>query len=112
MFRNQPLVVVGGGDSACEEAIYLTRFASKVFLVHRRDKLRACKIMAHRALTDPKITPVWDSAVTEILDVKLDKVTGVRLKKSQDRRGIGAAVRGRFCGDWSHAQHPAFQRGA
>jgi len=80
MFRDQPLVVVGGGDSACEEAIHLTRFASQVFLVHRRDSLRASKIMADRALGHAKITPVWDSAVTEILDPKLDKVTGIRLK--------------------------------
>jgi thioredoxin reductase (NADPH) len=80
MFRNQPLVVVGGGDSACEEAIYLTRFASHIFLAHRRDRLRASKIMADRALSHAKITPVWDSAVTEILGTKLDKVTGVRLK--------------------------------
>ncbi|HEX3988428.1 MAG TPA: thioredoxin-disulfide reductase [Verrucomicrobiae bacterium] len=80
MFRHQPLVVVGGGDSACEEAIYLTRFASQVFLMHRRDKLRASKIMAERTLGHEKITPVWDSAITEILDVKLDKVTGVRLR--------------------------------
>src|SRR3989449_1600336 len=80
IFRNQPLVVVGGGDSACEEAIYLTRFASVVYLVHRRDSLRASKIMAERALAHPKIKPVWDSVVTEILDVQQDKVTGVRLK--------------------------------
>jgi thioredoxin reductase (NADPH) len=80
MFRNQPLVVVGGGDSACEEAIYLTRFASTVHLVHRRDTLRASKIMAQRVLSHEKIKPVWDTAVTEILDCKLDKVTGVRLK--------------------------------
>jgi thioredoxin reductase (NADPH) len=80
MFRNQPLVVVGGGDSACEEATYLTRFASKVYLVHRRDSLRASKIMAERTLKNEKISPIWDSAVTEILDTKLDKVTGVRLK--------------------------------
>jgi thioredoxin reductase (NADPH) len=80
MFRNQPLVVVGGGDSACEEATYLTRFASNVFLVHRRDRLRASKIMAERTLSHDRIKPVWDSAVTEILDTKLDKVTGVRLK--------------------------------
>jgi len=79
-YRNQPLVVVGGGDSACEEAIYLTRFASKVHLVHRRNELRASKIMAERALADPKIQPVWDTVVTEILDVQQDKVTGVRLK--------------------------------
>ena len=80
VFRNQPLVVVGGGDSACEEALYLTRFGSVVHLVHRRDSLRASKIMAERTLSNPKIKPVWDSAVTEILDVKQDKVTGVRLK--------------------------------
>jgi thioredoxin reductase (NADPH) len=80
MFRNQPLVVVGGGDSACEEAVYLTRFASHVYLVHRRDTLRASKIMATRALDHEKITPVWDSAITEILDVKAGKVTGVKLR--------------------------------
>jgi len=80
MFRNQPLVVVGGGDSACEEATYLTRFASEVFLIHRRDSLRASKIMADRTLSHPKIKPIWDTTVTEILDVAQDKVTGVRLK--------------------------------
>src|SRR5438128_109408 len=80
IFRSQPLVVVGGGDSACEEAIYLTRFGSTVYLVHRRDTLRASKIMAERALSNSKIKPVWNSAVTEVLDVKQDKVTGVRLK--------------------------------
>ena len=80
VFRNQPLVVVGGGDSACEEALYLTRFGSAVHLVHRRDALRASKIMAERTLSNPKIKPVWDSVVTEVLDVKQDKVTAVKLK--------------------------------
>jgi thioredoxin reductase (NADPH) len=80
MFRNKPLVVVGGGDSACEEALYLTRFGSQVHLIHRRDALRASRIMAERTLAHPKITPIWDSAVTEVLDVKQDKVTGVRVK--------------------------------
>lgn len=79
-FRNQPLVVVGGGDSACEEALYLTRFGSMVYLVHRRDSLRASKIMAERTLGNPKIKPVWDSVVTEVLDLKQDNVTGVKLK--------------------------------
>jgi thioredoxin reductase (NADPH) len=80
VFRNRPLVVVGGGDSACEEALYLTRFGSIVYLVHRRDQLRASKILASRALGHPKIKPVWDSVVTEILDVTQNKVTGVRLR--------------------------------
>jgi thioredoxin reductase (NADPH) len=80
MFRNHPLVVVGGGDSACEEAMYLTRFGSVVYLVHRRDTLRASKIMADRTFAHPQIKPIWDSVVTEVLDVKQDKVTGVRLK--------------------------------
>jgi len=80
VFRNQQLVVVGGGDSACEEASYLTRFASQVYLVHRRDSLRASKIMAERTLANPKITPVWNSVVEEVLDITQDRVTGVRIK--------------------------------
>jgi thioredoxin reductase (NADPH) len=97
MFRNKPLVVVGGGDSACEEATYLTRFASTVYLVHRRDKLRASKIMAERTLAHDKIKPIWDSAVTDVLDVKQDKVTGVRLKnlktdKESDLEAAGLFV--------------------
>ncbi|MDA1272603.1 MAG: thioredoxin-disulfide reductase [Verrucomicrobia bacterium] len=80
MFRNQPLVVVGGGDSACEEAMYLTRFGAKVYLIHRRDSLRASRIMAERTLANPKIQPVWNSVVTEILDVREDRVTGVRVR--------------------------------
>jgi thioredoxin reductase (NADPH) len=80
VFRNKPVVVVGGGDSACEEALYLTRFASSVQLIHRRDTLRASRIMAGRVLSNPKIKPVWDSVVTEVMDVQADKVTGVRIK--------------------------------
>ena len=81
MFRDQPLVVVGGGDSACEEATFLTRFASKVYLVHRRDELRASKIMAERTLENDKIEMVWDSEVDEILGE--DKVSGVRLRNNK-----------------------------
>src|SRR4051812_7210737 len=79
-FRNKPLVVVGGGDSACEEAMYLTRFASEVSMIHRRNTFRASKIMAERTLAHTKIKPVWDSVVNEVLDVKQDKVTGVRIQ--------------------------------
>ena len=93
MFRNKPLVVVGGGDSACEEATFLTRFGSKVYLVHRRDELRASKIMAERALSNEKIEPVWDSEVAEILGVAEGKVTGVRLKdnKTGEEQSIDCA---------------------
>jgi thioredoxin reductase (NADPH) len=80
LFRNQPLVVVGGGDSACEEAMYLTRFGSAVYLVHRRNTLRASRIMAERTLANEKIKPVWDSVVTEVLDGGQGKVSGVRLQ--------------------------------
>src|SRR5436305_906430 len=64
-YRNQPLVVVGGGDSAAEEGTYLTKFASTVYLVHRPAKLRATATMAERLLSNPNVTPVWNSAVAE-----------------------------------------------
>jgi len=83
IFRDKPLVVVGGGDSACEEASYLTRFGSKVYLIHRRDELRASKIMAERTLANEKIVPVWDSEVTDIVDVAEGKVTGVKVKNNK-----------------------------
>jgi len=93
MFRNKPLVVVGGGDSACEEALYLTRFASEVYLVHRRDSLRASKIMADRVLANAKIKPLWDTVVEEILGVPEDRVTGVKLKnlKTEEQTQLDCA---------------------
>ena len=109
VFRNQPLVVVGGGDSACEEALYLTRFGSVVHLVHRRDSLRASKIMAERTLSNPKIKPVWDSAVTEVLDVKQDKVTGVRLKNLKTGAEIDFELRGRVHRHRSRTEHGNLQ---
>ena len=80
MYRDKPVVVVGGGDSACEEASYLTRFASKVYLIHRRDHLRASKIMVERVLSNPKIELVWDTVIEEVLDRSAGKVTGVRTR--------------------------------
>ena len=78
-YRNVPVCVVGGGDSACEEATFLTRFASKVYLIHRRDALRASKIMADRALANPKIQPIWNSAITEYLTDESGEVSAVKL---------------------------------
>jgi thioredoxin reductase (NADPH) len=83
-FRNRPLVVVGGGDSAVEESTYLTKFASQVHLVHRRDQLRASKIMQQRALSNPKITPRWNRVLDEVLGTDADGVTGVRLRSTTD----------------------------
>jgi thioredoxin reductase (NADPH) len=79
-YRNVPVCVVGGGDSACEEAIFLTRFASRVFLIHRRKELRASRIMADRMLANPKIEPVWDTVVTEYLTNDTGEMRAVRLE--------------------------------
>jgi thioredoxin reductase (NADPH) len=78
-FRNKVLVVVGGGDTAMEESTFLTRYAAKVYVVHRRDKLRASKIMQEKAFGNEKIEFIWDSALKEILGTPEDGVTGVRL---------------------------------
>jgi thioredoxin reductase (NADPH) len=80
-FKDKKLVVVGGGDTALEEAIFLTKFASAVSLVHRRDTLRASKIMQDRAMKNPKISFIWDSVVDEVYgDSKAGGVTGIRLR--------------------------------
>ena len=83
-FRNKPLVVVGGGDSAVEESTYLTKFASVVHLVHRRDELRASKIMQQRAKDNPKIKLNWNRALDEVLGNPKAGVTGARLKSTID----------------------------
>ena len=80
-FRGQTIAVIGGGDSAVEEATFLTRFAEKVYLVHRRDELRASRIMAERAHNDPKIEFVWNSAVVDVLGD--EQVNGLRIANSQ-----------------------------
>lgn len=81
-FRNNPLVVVGGGDSAVEEADYLSKYASTVYLIHRRDELRASKIMADRAKNNPKIEILWNTQVDEVLGDEDNGLTGVRLKST------------------------------
>jgi len=88
MFRNQPLMVIGGGDTAVEEASYLTKFGSVVYMVHRRDVLRASKIMQERALKNPKLEIIWDSVLEDA--VGADYVTGARIKniKTNESREI------------------------
>ena len=79
-YRDVPVAVVGGGDTALEEAIFLTRFASKVTIIHRRDEFRGSKIMADRALANEKIEVLWDSVVEEVLDVEKNEVTGLKIR--------------------------------
>jgi thioredoxin reductase (NADPH) len=92
-FRNKVLVVVGGGDTAMEEATFLTRYASRVYVVHRRDKLRASKIMQDKAFANNKLEFIWDTAVEEILGTLTDGVTGVRLRnlKTGEERNFPCA---------------------
>ena len=96
-FRNKPLVVVGGGDSAMEEASYLTKFASTVYLVHRRGEFRASKIMAQRVLENPKITVKWFTGVDEVLGNEKKGVTGVRLRNLQNSSSEEIEAAGMFC---------------
>ncbi len=96
IFRNKPLAVVGAGDSACEEATYLTKFASKVYMIVRRDAMRASKIMAERAMNNPKIVVKWNRVVEEVLgNEKI--VTGVKLKSTTDDATEQLDVGGMFC---------------
>jgi thioredoxin reductase (NADPH) len=95
-FRNVPVAVVGGGDTAMEEALFLTRFASRVFLIHRRDKFRASRIMADRVLAHPKIEVRWDSVVEEIHDPDRREVTGARLRNIKTGQTSDIAISGFF----------------
>lgn len=109
-FRNVPVAVVGGGDSAMEEALFLTRFASRVYLVHRRDAFRASRIMGERVLAHPRIEPVWNATVEEVLDPARQAVTGLRLRDTRTGALRLLAVNGVFVAI-GHAPNTAPFRG-
>ena len=85
-YKNVPVCVVGGGDSAAEESLFLTRFASKVYLIHRRDKLRASKIMQERVFANKKIEPIWDTVVTQYIADEKGEMRAVRLRNVKQTR--------------------------
>jgi thioredoxin reductase (NADPH) len=95
-FRGRPIAVVGGGDSALEEATFLTRFASSVTIIHRRDTLRGSKIMQEKAFANPKINFEWDTEVVEVLDPKAGEVSAVRLRNTKTGAEKDLAVEGLF----------------
>ena len=95
-FRGRPIAVVGGGDSAMEEAIYLTKFASKVTVIHRRDTLRASKIMQDKAFANPKIEFIWNSEIVDVNDVSKGEVTGVVVRNLKTGIRTDLAVDGVF----------------
>lgn len=93
IFRNQDLYVMGGGDSACEEAIFLTKYGKKVFIVHRRDELRASKIMAERALKHPKIEVLWDHVIVKVEGENVVKsVTLKHVKSGKEQKRVAGGV--------------------
>jgi len=95
-YRNMDVVVIGGGDSACEEALFLTRFCRKVTLVHRRDELRASRIMAERTIAHEKIDLLWDSAVEEVLADEEGKARAIRVKNLKTNQESELACKGVF----------------
>jgi thioredoxin reductase (NADPH) len=97
-YRSRPIVVIGGGDTAAEEALFLTRYASEVSLIHRRDQLRASKIMQDRLRHNEKIRPIWNSVVTDILDLNKGEVTGVKLQNLQTGEETFKSCDGVFIG--------------
>lgn len=109
-FRNKPLVVVGGGDSAVEEADYLSKFASRVYMVHRRDALRASKIMQQRALNNPKIEVVWNHGLVEVLGNDKQGVTHARLENTVDKSEKKLDASGVFLAI-GHTPNTAFLKG-
>ncbi len=108
IFRQKVLAVVGGGDSAMEEATYLTKFASEVVIIHRRDSFRASKVMVDRALSNPKIRVEWNTEVTEVLGI--DEITGVRMRHTETGAVSDIAVGGLFIAI-GHTPNTAFLDG-
>jgi len=109
-FRNKPVIVVGGGDSAVEEADYLAKFASKIYLVHRRDQLRASKIMVQRAMNHPKIEILWNRVPLEVLGNDKEGVTGAILKSTTGEPEITVEATGFFLAI-GHTPNTAFLKG-
>src|SRR5580765_7403702 len=109
-FRGKPIAVVGGGDSAMEEAIYLTRFASKVTVIHRRDSLRASKIMQDKAFANAKIEFIWDSEIADIKDLERGEVTGIIVRNLKTGRLTNVALDGIFIAI-GHTPNTALFRG-
>ena len=95
-YRNMDVIVVGGGDSACEEALFLTRFCSKVTLIHRRDELRASRIMAERTLAHDKIGVIWDSGIIQILPDENGKTRAVSVKNLKSEETLEVPCKGVF----------------
>ena len=109
-FRNKGLVVIGGGDSAVEEADYLAKYAETVYMVHRRDELRASKIMAQRAIDHSKIEILWNRTLDEVLGDDANGVTGVRLKSTKGEDDLEVAATGVFLAI-GHTPNTAFLEG-
>lgn len=95
-YRDVPVAVVGGGDTAMEDALFLTHFASKVTVIHRRDQFRASKIMVDRLLAHSKIEVLWDTVVEEVLDVEKNEVTGLKVRNVKSNERSELAVNGLF----------------
>ena len=109
-FRDKPVAVIGGGDSAVEEASFMTKFSDPVYIVHRRDQLRASKIMQERALNNPKIKILWNSVVEEVLGNDEEGVTGMRLKNTKSGETQEVAISGFFLAI-GHTPNTAFLNG-
>ncbi len=97
-FRGREVAVVGGGDTAAEEALFLTRYATVVYLIHRRDQLRASKIMADRLMHNEKIKPIWNTVVTDVLDVARNEVTAAKLRNVRTGEESVLPIAGLFIG--------------